>query len=94
MSWTVAMRGFYIPVMLLCKQQINEGLTLHAPMERACNEIAYNHRKQGASALGFAWDQCSEMGAGNLDARSSQMHQFKFSYNGGTFGSNLLYIFG
>lgn len=53
--------------MLLCKQQVNEGLTLHAPMERACNEIAYNHRKQGASALGFAWDHCSEMGTGNVD---------------------------
>lgn len=62
---------FCIPVMLLCKQPINEGLTLHAPMERASNENACNHGKQGASALGFTLDQCLELGNGNLDTREA-----------------------
>lgn len=59
--------SFYIQVMLPCKQQVNEGLTLHDPMERASSENACNQRKQGASALGFTLDQCSTMGNRNLD---------------------------
>lgn len=62
---------FCIPVMLLWKQHINKDLTLHTPMERASNQNACNHRKQGASALGFTLDQCSEMGDGNLDTREA-----------------------
>lgn len=34
---------FCILVMLLCKQQVNEGLSLHAPMERASNKNVCNH---------------------------------------------------
>lgn len=59
--------SFCIQVMLPCKQQVNEGLTLHDPTERASSENACNQRKQGASALGFTLDQCSKMGKRNLD---------------------------
>lgn len=60
---------FCIPVMLLCKRQVNEGLTLHASMDGANSENACNQWKQGASALGFTLDQCSKMGNRNLDTR-------------------------
>lgn len=59
---------FCIPVMLLCKQQVNGGLTLQ---ERTSNENACNKWKQGASALGFILDQCSEMWNRNLDTREA-----------------------
>lgn len=63
--------GFWIPVMLLCKQQVNESLTLHAPMERASDENACNHWRHATIALGFTLDQCSEMGKRNLDTREA-----------------------
>lgn len=42
-----------IPVMPTFKQQVNEGLALHTPMEKAGDKNARNHEKQGANALGF-----------------------------------------
>lgn len=68
---TAAVMDFAFQSCFSAKQQVNEGLTLHAPMERASNENECNHQKQGAGARGFTLDQCSEVGNRNLDTREA-----------------------
>lgn len=63
--------SFCIPVMLLCKQRANGGLTLCAPLRGPADENACNHWSQGAGALGFTLDQRSKMGNGNLYTREA-----------------------